>query len=191
MLASTKYLLLNVANKDFQDGLDSIPDTKSQMQNTIDNANNSIQFVPTHTFLEMMHKVNGVLTIAGILTILIGLIIMARSKVGDNGKSRRSAAGFILIGVLGTLLVRVAPIMVISLGQLDKGRFLSFLVTFVFQLVFFVGSVLQFMIASQELQLHEFSGQQSLLASSKKSYQYVYIFMGAGFILYLVMVNLF
>ena len=182
MLASTKYLLLNVANKDFQDGLDSIPDTKSQMQNTIDNANNS---------LEMMHKVNGVLTIAGILTILIGLIIMARSKVGDNGKSRRSAAGFILIGVLGTLLVRVAPIMVISLGQLDKGRFLSFLVTFVFQLVFFVGSVLQFMIASQELQLHEFSGQQSLLTSSKKSYQYVYIFMGAGFILYLVMVNLF
>lgn len=191
MLASTKYLLLNVANKDFQDGLDSIPDTKSQMQNTIDNANNSIQFVPTHTFLEMMHKVNGVLTIASILTILIGLIIMARSKVGDNGKSRRSAAGFILIGVLGTLLVRVAPIMVISLGQLDKGRFLSFLVTFVFQLVFFVGSVLQFMIASQELQLHEFSGQQSLLTSSKKSYQYVYIFMGAGFILYLVMVNLF
>lgn len=191
MLASTKYLLLNVANKDFQDGLDSIPDTKSQMQNTIDNANNSIQFVPTHTFLEMMHKVNGVLTIASILTILIGLIIMARSKVGDNGKSRRSAAGFILIGVLGTLLVRVAPIMVISLGQLDKGRFLSFLVTFVFQLVFFVGSVMQFMIASQELQLHEFSGQQSLLTSSKKSYQYVYIFMGAGFILYLVMVNLF
>lgn len=191
MLSSTKYLLLNVANKDFQDGLDSIPDTKSQMQNTIDNANNSIQFIPTHTFLEMMHKANGVLTIAGILTILIGLIIMARSKVGDNGKSRRSAAGFILIGVLGTLLVRVAPIMVISLGQLDKGRFLSFLVTFVFQLVFFVGSVLQFMIASQELQLHEFSGQQSLLTSSKKSYQYVYIFMGAGFILYLVMVNLF
>lgn len=180
-------ILLDVANKEFQDQLDRIPDTQTDTAKAVKNTGQLIGITPNHAFFQALNHLNRIATILGILAILIGIFLMVRSNIGNNGKSRRSSAAWIFGGSLSILLIRILPILAISMGQLDHGRLLSFVFTLTTQSVFFVGSILMYMFASQWLQLYEFSSQQSLLRRSEKAYKSMTLVMIIGSFLYVIM----
>lgn len=178
---------LQVANQDFQNQLNNIPDPGKNVHSTVKQTGRFFGFVPDHHLLVEFNSFNKIITILGIMGALFGAYLIIRSSIGNNGQQRRHGAAWLITSVMAIFLFRILPVLALSAGQLTNGRFLNFSFTLIAQIVFFVGAPLSYMLGSQWLQLYEFSSQPTLLRRSQRAYQNIQIIMIVGVVIYVLM----
>lgn len=146
----------------------------------------SIQLSPTAGFFKNFHILFQGLDWISLFLIIIGLLVLASSQLGNNGKWKTTAVRLIRVGFVYMIFYHVILIVGTSYGNFADMKIFIFILMLLGQILMYVASSTMFVLGSHDMEMFEMAGTPASERKKISAYNTMLVLLMAGAAVYFV-----
>lgn len=168
----------------FANSLNDIPD--SGANKALSNATNLFGFRISNEMFATFGRWITVIDVFLIVMMLVGIIMVMSSLLGNNGEWKRRGVGTIIWIYITLVATRLVPVLGMASSRIGISKGLMFILILVSQLIFIVGTPMVFLMGSEKLMLAEMIDNDQELDKSQGYFHWLSLLFVIGAITYCV-----
>lgn len=145
-----------------------------------------LQFSPTINFLKGAHTIFQIIDWVSIIFLIIGLLVVSSSQLGNNGKWKKSGYRLIIVGYAWIIGYHSLALAAPSFGNFSDGKLWIFIMMLLGQILMYVASSVMYTIGSHDMELYEMAGNPSNDRQKISSYNSMLMVLIAGAVCYFI-----